>query len=109
MHDEDVLVLKELSTLRTSKSDGGVAGFDPKKRLLIMINASANQIATASEDALGKPVISEISGNASCTGSIAMSVPDEEALRAALEEKCGIASRTDRRSVDRISIIPDRP
>ena len=109
VHDEDVLVLEELSTLSTSKSDGGVAGFDPKRRLLVMINASASQIASASEDALGKPVINEIAGNAGCTGSIIMSVPDEDALRAALTEKCGIASRTDKRSVDRISITPDRP
>ncbi len=109
LHDEDVMVLERRITPSTSKADGGVAGFDPKKRLLVMMNAAASQIASATEDALGKPVVNEISGNVGCTGSIDMRVPDEDTLRAALADKCGIASEIETRFVDRISIVPDRP
>ena len=80
IRNENVLILETSNAPNSAHTGEGIAGFDPKKHLLVMMNASGNQIASASEDAIGKPVLSELRAETHCTGSIQVMSPDEAEL-----------------------------
>jgi hypothetical protein len=107
--EEDVLLLRPVSTATTDPAAGksaGLAVYDRDKETAILMNASSRQIASAAEDIAGIPVHDEAGTSPACTSNFKVKKGDKDSLRSEMEKQCGLTLVPGREVVDRIIVTP---
>ena len=97
-----------LTALRDRKTEavpgphGGFAFYDDKKHLLKCVNATADQIASALEAAVGKPVVNESGLDVSVSADIQLPTGDMAAANAALAKELQLTLKSAMRPIETV-------
>jgi peroxiredoxin len=108
---EDVLFLSSMTgtPAESTKAETGLAAFNTKQNLAVLINANVDQIATLTEEILGHPVLVADAVERACTANIAVQQGNRDSFRKGLENECHLRLTPGTGQVDRIVVTPRLP